>query len=442
LRANAFSDLRKVGLDAAREAYAHAATELQGLGAAAGESPAASALPALRERHAAAQQEVLALVATDPQAAAARLVAAETPAWRALRAQLTEQRSAAQAAAAERLQAADARADRAMLASALLALLALAVSAGFGVMSLRTLTRELGGDPADAGAALRRIAQGDLTAPIAGRQGLMGELHEMQAALQRLVGTVRQSAESIQLASGEVSSGAGDLSARTERSAASLQQTAATMEQLNAAVGQSATEARGAEELARSAAEAAQRGSVVVSRVVATMQDINGSSQRIADIIGTIDGIAFQTNILALNAAVEAARAGEQGRGFAVVAGEVRSLAQRSAEAAREIKQLIGTSVEKVDGGVTLVADAGRTMQDIVGQVQAVCDRIGNIASAVSQQREGIGQVNTTVSELDGSTQQNAALVEQSAAAAESLKQQASQLASLVATFRLAPRVA
>jgi methyl-accepting chemotaxis protein len=427
-------------LDAARAAYDQAAAELDRLVAGEPEAQVLASLGPLRTRHAAAQQEVLALVASDANAAAARLNAAETPAWRELRGQLIEQRQAAQAASAQKHQATNARAERATAVSMVLALLALTVSVGFGLVSLRTLRRELGGEPAEASAALRRIAQGDLTAPIQGSSGLMAELQGMQSALQRLVGAVRHSAESIQVASHEVSAGAGDLSVRTERAAANLQQTAASMEQLNGAVGHSTTEARATEQRARAAAEVAQRGSTVVGQVVATMQEINASSRKIADIISTIDGIAFQTNILALNAAVEAARAGEQGRGFAVVAGEVRSLAQRSAGAAREIKQLIGNSVERVDSGVALVGDAGRTMQDIVGQVQAVSEQIGAIAGAVIEQREGIGQINAAVTELDGATQQNAALVEQSAAAAESLKQQASQLAALVATFQLPAR--
>ena len=209
------------------------------------------------------------------------------------------------------------------------------------------------------------------------------------------------------------------------------------MEQLTGTVKQSADSARQANQLAVSAAEVAARGGDVVSQVVSTMDEINSSSKKIADIIGVIDGIAFQTNILALNAAVEAARAGEQGRGFAVVAGEVRNLAQRSAEAAKEIKSLIGASVEKVDSGSKLVADAGQTMQEIVHSVQRVTDIIGEITAAASEQSDGIGQVNTAVVQLDQMTQQNAALVEESAAAAESLKDQAKKLADVVSVFRI-----
>ncbi len=288
------------------------------------------------------------------------------------------------------------------------------------------------------------IAQGDLSQPIRvvgsdEAAALLGALARMQDSLRSLVGQVHESSQSIRAASTEVASGNGDLSQRTEQAAGALQQTASSMEQLTGTVRNSADSARKASELAGSAAEVAQRGGQVVSQVVATMDEINSSSRRIGDIIATIDGIAFQTNILALNAAVEAARAGEQGRGFAVVAGEVRSLAQRSAEAAREIKGLIGASVERVEAGSKLVADAGSTMDEIVASVQRVTHMIGEISAAAGEQSAGIGQVNTAVADLDGMTQQNAALVEQSAAAAESLRQQAERLSSLVGTFRLQP---
>jgi methyl-accepting chemotaxis protein len=247
------------------------------------------------------------------------------------------------------------------------------------------------------------------------------------------VGQVRESSESIEVASTEVATGNVDLSQRTELAAGNLQRTASSMEQLTATVRQSADSARTANQLASSAAEVA-----VVSQVVSTMDEIDASSKKIADIIGVIDGIAFQTNILALNAAVEAARAGEQGRGFAVVAGEVRNLAQRSAEAAREIKTLIGASVGRVESGARLVQDAGATMTEIVASVQRVTDIIGEISAAASEQSQGIGAINGAVTELDRMTQQNAALVEESAAAAESLKEQAKRLAAVVSKFRLA----
>ncbi len=287
-----------------------------------------------------------------------------------------------------------------------------------------------------------RIRDGDLTARIdtSGRDesaALARSLHEMQDRLRDIVGSVRASADSIHTASAEVAAGNADLSQRTEHTAANLQQTAGSIVQLTGTVSQSADSAAQANQLPTSAAEVAQRGGSVVHQVVSTMEEISGSSRKIADIIGVIDGIAFQTNILALNAAVEAARAGEQGRGFAVVASEVRSLAQRSAEAAREIKTLIGASVERVETGTRQVADAGRTMGDIVASVQRVNQIIGEISAAAADQSQGIGQVNGAVTQLDQSTQQNAALVEESAAAAESLREEAERLAQLVATFKL-----
>jgi len=295
---------------------------------------------------------------------------------------------------------------------------------------------------AQAQRVAERIATGDLTNHIDSdgddeTAHLLRALTAMQDGLRAIVGQVRESADSIQVASAEVASGNTDLSHRTEQAASSLQQTASSMEQLTGNVRQTSDAASQANQLAASASSVAQRGGEVVSQVVSTMDEINHSSKRIADIIGTIDGIAFQTNILALNAAVEAARAGEQGRGFAVVAGEVRSLAQRSAEAAREIKSLISTSVEKVDTGARLVQDAGSTMGEIVASVQRVTDIIGEITAASREQSGGIDQVNGAVNSLDQMTQQNAALVEQSAAAAESLRDQASRLSEVVSRFQI-----
>jgi len=288
----------------------------------------------------------------------------------------------------------------------------------------------------------KRIGDGDLDVAVeTGRHDEVGDvlnsLANMRDALRSIVSQVRGAAESIQVASAEVATGNVDLSQRTEQTASNLQQTASSLEQLTGNVRQSADAAAQANQLAASASQVASRGGEVVAQVVSTMDEINTASKRIADIIGTIDGIAFQTNILALNAAVEAARAGEQGRGFAVVAGEVRSLAQRSAEAAREIKTLIGSSVERVETGARLVQDAGSTMGEIVASVQRVTDIIGEITAAATEQSQGIGQVNGAVNQLDQMTQQNAALVEQSAAAAESLKEQAQRLTTVVARFRL-----
>ncbi|PXW96167.1 methyl-accepting chemotaxis protein [Sphaerotilus hippei] len=295
---------------------------------------------------------------------------------------------------------------------------------------------------ADVARAAQRIGEGDLTQDMpAGRADEVGAvldaLSAMQTALRRTVSQVRESAESIQVASSEVATGNQDLSGRTEQTASNLQNAASSMEQLTGTVRQTADSASTANQLASSAAQAARKGGAVVSQVVTNMEEITTSSRRIAEIIGVIDGIAFQTNILALNAAVEAARAGEQGRGFAVVAGEVRNLAQRSANAAREIKSLINASVEKVESGSKLVQDAGVTMNEIVSGVQRVSDIIGEITAAATEQSNELGQVNMAVTQLDQMTQQNAALVEQSAAAAESLKDQAVRLASVVTIFRL-----
>ena len=296
---------------------------------------------------------------------------------------------------------------------------------------------------AEAEALATAIAGGDLSRHIKDIEGrdeaskLMQSLQRMQEVLQGLVGELRSSADSIRTASAEIATGNQDLSGRTEQTASNLQQAASSLTQLTGTVKQTADSARTANQLASSASGAAAKGGEVVSHVVSTMDEINTSSKRIGDIIGVIDGIAFQTNILALNAAVEAARAGEQGRGFAVVAGEVRSLAQRSAEAAREIKTLIGASVERVETGARLVQEAGSTMSDIVSSVQRVNDIIGEITAAASEQSDGITNVNQSVAQLDQMTQQNAALVEESAAAAESLRDQAERLASVVGRFRI-----
>ncbi|MEP8664279.1 methyl-accepting chemotaxis protein [Enterobacter cloacae] len=289
---------------------------------------------------------------------------------------------------------------------------------------------------------IRHIASGDLVKRIevegANEMGeLADSLRHMQSELVRTVGDVRNGANAIYSGASEIAMGNNDLSSRTEQQAASLEETAASMEQLTATVKQNAENARQASNLALSASETAQKGGKVVDNVVQTMRDIAGSSQKIADIISVIDGIAFQTNILALNAAVEAARAGEQGRGFAVVAGEVRNLAQRSAQAAREIKSLIEDSVGRVEVGSTLVESAGETMGEIVNAVTRVTDIMGEIASASDEQSRGIDQVGLAVAEMDRVTQQNASLVEESAAAAAALEEQASRLTQAVAVFRI-----
>ncbi len=286
------------------------------------------------------------------------------------------------------------------------------------------------------------IADGDLTHSVTvDRHDEMGRLltslGRMQDNLRKIVSGVRQNAEGVATSSAEISAGNHDLSSRTEQQASALEQTAASMEELGSTVKQNADNARQANQLAMSASTVAVSGGEVVDRVVETMKGINESSRRIADIIGTIDGIAFQTNILALNAAVEAARAGEQGRGFAVVASEVRSLAQRSAEAAKEIKSLISTSVERVEQGTSLVDQAGSTMKEVVASIKRVTDIMGEISAASVEQSTGVAQVGEAITQMDQATQQNAALVEESAAAAESLKGQARKLVEEVAVFKL-----
>jgi len=312
----------------------------------------------------------------------------------------------------------------------------------FGALFAWALTRSITRPIADAVDVADAVAQGDLSRQVVvdgddEMARLTRSLGTMTSSLRTLVSQVRSATDSIGTASSEIATGNQDLSTRTEEAASSLQQTASSMEQLTGTVRQSAQAASQANQLASSAAEVAARGGAVVSQVVSTMEEINASSRKISDIIGVIDGIAFQTNILALNAAVEAARAGEQGRGFAVVATEVRSLAQRSAGAAKEIKALIGASVDRVENGSRLVCAAGTTMSEIVGSVQRVSAIIAEITAGASEQSDGIGQVNVAVGHLDQMTQQNAALVEESAAAAQSLRDQAAQLSQVVASFRL-----
>ncbi|MGJ7612065.1 MULTISPECIES: methyl-accepting chemotaxis protein [unclassified Variovorax] len=320
----------------------------------------------------------------------------------------------------------------------LLTLLTVVSGGIFAFFISRSIVRPL----ARAVVVAETVAQGDLSADIrvdsrdeVGQ--LMQALKNMNTSLAKVVGEVRSGTETIATASGQIAAGNQDLSSRTEEQASSLEETAASMEELTSTVKQNADNARQANQLAVSASEVAVKGGSVVSQVVDTMGSINASSKKIVDIIGVIDGIAFQTNILALNAAVEAARAGEQGRGFAVVASEVRSLAQRSASAAKEIKTLIGDSVEKVEQGSKQVAEAGRTMDEIVGSVKRVTDIMGEITSASQEQTSGIEQINQAISQMDQVTQQNAALVEEASAAAQSLQEQAGSLVQAVSIFRL-----
>jgi methyl-accepting chemotaxis protein len=316
--------------------------------------------------------------------------------------------------------------------------LAILIGAAIAWLITRSITRPIN----DAVKIAETVAAGDITSHIevkskdeTGR--LLQALKDMNDSLVRIVGQVRFGTDAIATASSQIAVGNQDLSSRTEQQASSLEETASSMEELTSTVKQNADNARQANTLARSASEVAGKGGIVVSQVVDTMGSINESAKKIVDIIGVIDGIAFQTNILALNAAVEAARAGEQGRGFAVVASEVRSLAQRSAEAAKEIKALIGDSVDKVDAGARLVDQAGSTMQEIVGSIARVTDIMSEIAAASEEQTSGIEQVNQAISQMDQVTQQNASLVEEAAAAAESLQDQASKLAHVVSVFKL-----
>ena len=314
-----------------------------------------------------------------------------------------------------------------------------------GALITRRLFASLGGEPAQAVTLAKAVAEGDLSTHVELRPGdkdsLMAWLQSMQHGLASAVAEVRRGSEMVASASTQIAQGNQDLSGRTEQQASALQQTAATMDELGSTVTNNAENARQANQLALGASNVAVRGGEVVGEVVTTMKGINDSSRKIADIISVIDGIAFQTNILALNAAVEAARAGEQGRGFAVVAGEVRLLAQRSAEAAKEIKGLITASVERVEHGSTLVNRAGETMTEIVSAIKRVSDIVAEISAASQEQSNGVAQVGQAVTAMDRGTQQNAALVEQSAAAAESLKQHAHSLVEAVAVFKLAADV-
>ena len=342
----------------------------------------------------------------------------------------------------------DAAFHRSVATSALMLAVIGLVLTGVVLAVVRNIERSVGGEPEAAAAAARRIAAGDLSVPVEIRAGdqhsLMFAMKSMRDALAGIVSQVRSGTDTIATASCQIAAGNQDLSSRTEEQASSLEETASSMEELTSTVKQSADNAREANALAQSASTVADRGGAVVSQVVNTMASINESSKKVVDIIGVIDGIAFQTNILALNAAVEAARAGEQGRGFAVVATEVRNLAQRSAAAATEIKALISDSVAKVDDGARLVDQAGTTMKDIVDSVQRVTSIIGEIMVATQEQTLGIEQINQAIGQMDQVTQQNASLVEEAAAASETMQHQAAQLAEVVSVFKVeeaAPRL-
>ncbi len=423
----------------AQVAYDTAFAQTQGSARGSAFEAALASLPPMRAAQAKAQDKVLALVAAKGEAIPT-LNSEETPAWREMRGEILKQReAAAKGSEAARLRV-NRNTDAALWLSVGIAVAAAVVAIGLNLLMQRTVRRELGADPENSRAALALIAQGNLMAGIVNagdERSLMGTMSQMQLSLQKLVQGVRQSANGIATATDEIASGSQDLSNRTESQASALAQTAASMDALGSTVKQNADSARQANQLAIDASTVAVRGGEVVSQVVATMQGINDASRKIADIIGVIDGIAFQTNILALNAAVEAARAGEQGRGFAVVASEVRSLAGRSAEAAKEIKSLIGASVTRVEQGSVLADQAGATMTEVVGSIRRVTDIMGEISASSAEQANGVDQVGQAVTLMDQTTQQNAALVEQMAASASSLNSQASELMQAVELFKL-----
>ncbi|MDZ7922108.1 methyl-accepting chemotaxis protein [Rhodoferax sp.] len=337
-----------------------------------------------------------------------------------------------------------AAADYANQRNYLLLICCLALSGAIvaGVLITRNLATALGAEPSALCDLVGKVADGNLTTHLQVRNGdtvsVLAALSRMQGSLIHVVSTVRQGSEGVSTASAEIASGNHDLSSRTEQQASALEETAASMEELSSTVKQNADNARQADQLAKNASTVAIKGGEVVSQVVETMKGINESSKKISDIISVIDGIAFQTNILALNAAVEAARAGEQGRGFAVVASEVRSLAGRSADAAKEIKTLISASVDRVEQGTLLVDQAGETMAEVVSSIKRVTDIVGEISAASTEQASGVAQIGEAVQQMDQVTQQNAALVEEMAAAASSLKSQAGELVQTVGVFKLA----
>ena len=449
--------LRNIILDPAnRQAYDNLEAARKGFAAAHKSAAATAADPALsstlerihdlQERQSALQAEIVALAKVDSAAARTKLNADETPLWRQIRSQLLEQIKVRRVQAEATRESALALGERVRLAAGVLMALAAAAAVGFFIAARRCLHRELGCDLAEARQVLDAVSAGDLTRPVVvptgAEKSLLAALAGTQSALTHLVDSVRGNAESVASASSQISQGNNDLSGRTEEQASALEQTSASMKQLAATVQQNAASAEQGNVLASDASNVAARGGEVVGQVVETMKGINESSRKISDIIGVIDGIAFQTNILALNAAVEAARAGEQGRGFAVVAGEVRTLAQRSADAAKEIKGLIGDSVQRVEQGSALVDQAGTTMGEVVASIREVSDIMAKISRASTEQSAGVAQIGEAVTQMDQATQQNAALVEQSAAAAESLKAQAQQLVSAVAVFRVGDNAA
>ncbi len=429
-------------LESALKAYDEAAGTATALAAGTPAQALLEKVAAARLKQQAARDRVLALSKTDTAAAVALLNKEETPAWREMRGGLLEAGKLASAGLRATREQALAETHRAVLFGLAATLAGTLLALAAPLLMRRTLTATLGGEPEAARDLVEAVAAGDLTRHVPLRPGdttsLLAHLAAMRASLAHTIRELGAAIAQLNLASRDIASGNADLSNRTEQQASSLQETASSMEQMSGQLRQSADSARQASQLAANASAVAAKGGQVVGEVVVTMDAISASSRKIAEIIGVIDGIAFQTNILALNAAVEAARAGEQGRGFAVVAGEVRTLAQRSAQAAREIKGLIADSVDKVDQGNRLVTEAGSTMRDIVAQVQDVTGLINEITTHALEESSGIGQVNQAVTHLDRMTQQNAALVEESAAAAESLREQTDRLQAAVLAFKVA----
>ncbi|WP_413439535.1 methyl-accepting chemotaxis protein [Sulfuriferula sp. GW1] len=396
---------------------------------------------ALREQQIPIQAKITSLATTNQAAAIEAVSKEDTPVWRKMRERLQDYIKAKKTAVENTKAEMAAFSQRMLITALVLMLAALVVGAAIVYWLIRHIMHLLGGEPVYAVEVAQAISVGDFSREITVARGdsssLLFTMNAMREHLTLTIGDIRQSTETIAVASRQIASGNADLSARTESQASSLEETASSMEELTSTVKQNAENARQANQLVVSASDVAVKGGKVVGQVVDTMTSIKDSSRKIADIISVIDGIAFQTNILALNAAVEAARAGEQGRGFAVVAAEVRNLAQRSAGAAKEIKSLIEDSVDKVDVGGKLVDEAGKTMEEIVNSVKRVTDIMSEIAAASQEQSSGIEQVNQAVGQMDEATQQNAALVEQAAAAAESLQDQAAKLAQAVSVFNL-----
>ena len=409
--------------------------------AAGAEAGLVARLAELRATLAQKQQQALALAKANPAAATEFVNREETPAWRALRAELMDLKKASFAAKLDANRRAQDAINLAAMASVGVALAGAALCAYNGWSLRRRVIREIGGEPSAVRAVLARIEHGDLSqaSPLAAgdQHSLLAAVDRMQQSLKDMIAQVGRISTAVSAAAGEVASGSSDLSTRTERQAASLQQTAASLEELSTAVQQNSASADEATRLALQAHDVAQRGGAAVQHMIGTMSAISGQSQKIAEITSVIDSLAFQTNILALNASVESARAGEHGRGFAVVAAEVRALAQRCAQAAREIKTLVAENVERVDTGAQQVEGAGRTMQDMVTHVGMVNVLIKEIATATREQSDGLRQINQAVAQLDDVTQQNAAMVEESTAASAQLHQQAGQLTQLAVAFRV-----